>query len=74
MPFQIQTNYTVAGSIDDKNRIKYPDVNKTCGMDGIYVEHLKHFVKHIVPLLAMCIGRLFCNWIFTQFFVIGCAC
>ena len=36
-----------------ENAIKCLDVNKTCGMDGTYAEHLKHCDKCIVPLLAI---------------------
>ena len=39
--------------------IRCLDINKTCGMDGIYAEHLKHCDKRIVPLLAMCITGFF---------------
>ena len=48
-----------------ENAIKCLDINNTDGMDGVYAEHLKHFDKRIVPLLAMCITGFFCTWIFT---------
>ena len=30
------------------------DLNKACGSDGIWSEHLKYASKVLVPLLAMC--------------------
>ena len=38
-----------------ENVIKCIDVNKICGVYEIYAEHLNHYDKRIVPLLAMCI-------------------
>ena len=49
------TNDIVVEVSEVKITIKHLDINKTCGMDGIYAEHLKHCDKRIVPLLAMCI-------------------
>ena len=57
------TNDIVVEVSEVENVIKYRDINKTCGMDGIYAEHLKHCDKCIVPLLAMCITGFL--WIFT---------
>ena len=59
------TNDIVVEVSEVENAIKCLDINKTCGMDGIYAEHLKHCDKRIVPLLAMCITVFFCTWIFT---------
>ena len=50
---------------EGENAIKHLDINKTCGMDGIYAELLKHCDKSIVALLAMCITSFFCAWILT---------
>ena len=36
--------------------------NKSCGLDGVSAEHLKHSSNRIVPMLAMC---------FTGFFIHG---
>ena len=33
--------------------------NKSCGLDGIYAEHLKLCSRRIIPLLAMCFTALF---------------
>ena len=33
--------------------------SKSCGLDGIYAEHLKHFSNLIIPLLSMCFSSLF---------------
>ena len=33
--------------------------SKSCGVDGIYAEHLKHCSNLIIPLLSMCFSSLF---------------
>ena len=33
--------------------------SKSCGLDGIYAEHLKHCSNFIIPLLSMCFSSLF---------------
>ena len=33
--------------------------SKICGLDGVYVEHLKHCSDIIIPLLSMCFTSLF---------------
>ena len=33
--------------------------SKSCGLDGIYAEHLKHWSNLIIPLLSMCFSSLF---------------
>ena len=33
--------------------------NKSCGLDGVSAEHLKHSSNRIVPMLAMCFTGLF---------------
>ena len=53
--------------------IKHLDVNKTCGMDGIYAEHLKHCNKHILPLiLAMCIFLCFDFYLILCYLLCWC--
>ena len=54
------TNDVVVEISEVENVIKHLDINKTCGMDSIYAEHLKHCDKRIVPLLAMCITGFLC--------------
>ena len=44
---------------EGENAIKHLDIDKTCGMDIIYAELLKHCDKSIVALLAMCITGFF---------------
>ena len=34
--------------------IKKLDVNKACGYDGVYSEHIKYASNILVPLLSMC--------------------
>ena len=41
--------------------IKKLDLNKSCGLDGIYAEHLKYCSKRVLPLLALCITCLAVN-------------
>ena len=33
--------------------------NKSCGLDGVNAEHLKHCSDRILPMLAMCFTGLF---------------
>ena len=42
--------------------IKKLDMNKSCGADNIYAEHLKYASERLIPLLSLC---------FTGFFVHG---
>ena len=44
---------------DIESAIGQLDKNKSCGLDGIYAEHLKYCSRGILPLLAMCISALF---------------
>ena len=57
------TNDIVVEVSEVENAIKHLDINKTCGMDGIYAE--RHCDKSIVDLLAMCITGFFCARILT---------
>ena len=54
--YSADTHVTVA---DIGNAIGQLDVNKSCGLDGIYAEHLMYCSRRIGPLLAMCISALF---------------
>ena len=42
------TNDIVVEISEVENVIKCLDINKTCGMDGIYAEHLKHCDKRVI--------------------------
>ena len=44
---------------DIESAIGQLDKNKSCGLDGIYAEHLKYCSRRILPLLAMCISASF---------------
>ena len=44
---------------DIESAIGHLDNNKSCGLDGIYAEHLKLCSRRIIPLLAMCFSALF---------------
>lgn len=41
------------------NAIKQLDNNKSCGLDGIYAEHMKCASKRVLPLLALSIRGSF---------------
>ena len=43
--------------------IKSLDSNKTCGLDGIYAEHLKFASDRLIPLLGMCFSSFFVHGI-----------
>ena len=43
---------------DIESAIGHLDNNKSCGLDGIYAEHLKFCSRWIIPLLAMCPSAL----------------
>ena len=38
------------------------DKNKSCGLDGVYAEHLMYCSRRVLPLLAMCMSVFFCPW------------
>ena len=40
--------------------------NKSCGLDGISAEHLKHCSDVIIPLLSMCFTSLFVHGILPE--------
>ena len=40
--------------------------NKSCGLDGISAEHLKHCSEVILPLLSMCFTSLFVHGILPE--------
>ena len=44
---------------DIESAIGHLDNNKSCGLDGVYAEHLKLCSRRVIPLLAMCISALF---------------
>ena len=44
---------------DIESPIGHLDNNKSCGLDGIYPEHLKLYSRRIIPLLAMFFSALF---------------
>lgn len=53
-------NDCISVSVHDiEDAIKKLVNNKSCGMDGIYAEHLKYCSKRILPLLALCIQGCF---------------
>ena len=47
-----------------ENAIKYLDINKTYGMDGVYAEHLKHCDKRII-----CVYLVF---LYMDFYLVLC--
>ena len=63
--FSLDTEYDrvkVCGS-EIVDAIKSLDINKTCGLDGIYAEHLKYASDKLIPLLSLCFTGLFVHGI-----------
>ena len=50
----IQVSYNELSSTID-----YLDINKSCGLDGIYAEHLKFGSYSLADLLSQCLSRFF---------------
>ena len=63
--FCLETEYqkVKVNNIEIFDAIKSLDNNKTCGLDGIYAEHLKHASDRLIPLLGMCFTSLFVHGI-----------
>ena len=40
--------------------------SNSCGLDGIYAEHLKHCSNLIIPLLSMCFSSLFVHGVLPE--------
>ena len=51
------------------NAIKDLKDNKSCGLDGISAEHLKHCSDVIIPLSSMCFTSLFVHGILPEFMI-----
>ena len=39
--------------------IEHLDKNESCGLDGMYAEHIMYCSRRVVPLLAICISTFF---------------
>ena len=50
---QLNTHSDIISAINDLAN------NKSCGLDGVNAEHLKHCSDRILPMLAMCFTGLF---------------
>ena len=60
MPVDLAFSEDIYVTITDiESAIGQLDKNKSCGLDGIYAEHLKYCSRRILPLLSMCISALF---------------
>ena len=59
MNCDVEYSEDISVSVDEmEGAIKKLDLSKSCGMDGIYAEHLKYCSRRIVPLLALCVTSL----------------
>ena len=38
------------------------DKKKSCGLDGVYAEHLIYSSNRLLVLIAFCITSFFCSW------------
>jgi len=46
--------------------IKELDLNKSCGMDGVYAEHLKYSSRRLLVLLSVCITSMFIHGVLPE--------
>ena len=60
-PFSLNTEYDSVKVCNSEiiDAIKSLDANKSCGLDGIYAEHLKYASDKLIPLLSLCFSGLF---------------
>ena len=49
-----------------KDAIRNLDCSKSCGLDGVYAEHLKYCSECILPLLSMCFTGLLVHGILAS--------
>ncbi len=56
-------NDIVVSAAEIESTIKELDFNRSCGLDGIYSEHLKYSSHHLLVLLSCCITNLFIHGI-----------
>ena len=59
-PFCLDSNYNniKVSNFEIKDAIKSMDLNKSCGLDGIFAEHLKYASDKLIPLLSLCFSSL----------------
>ena len=67
-PFSLETRYNNVKVSNSEmfDAIKALDFNKSCGIDGIYAEHLKYASKKLIPLLSLCFSSLFVHGILPK--------
>ena len=66
--FLIKESYDSVKVSNDEiiDAIKSLEANKSCGLDGIYAEHLKFASNKLIPLLSMCFSGLFVHGFLPQ--------
>lgn len=59
-PFCLDTNYekVKVTNSEIQDAIESLDLNKSCGLDGIFAEHLKYASSKLIPLLSLCFSGL----------------
>ena len=48
-----------------KDAIRNIDCSKSCGLDGVYAEHIKYCSERILPLLSTCFTGLLVPFVFV---------
>ena len=59
MPLNDTFNSVKVNVCEIEDAIKILQDNKSCGLDGIYAEHIKYASGKLIPLLSMCFTVLF---------------
>ena len=61
---QVYSNAIVVHANEVESAVHVLDSNKSSGLDGIFVEHLKYCSRKLLTMLAMCL-----TWLFTRGFL-----
>ena len=64
-PFSLDTDYNNVKVCNSEtiDAINSLDMDKSCGLDGIYAEHLKYASDKLIPLLSLCFSGMFVHGI-----------
>ena len=62
MPLNDTFNSIKVNICEVEDAIKTLQDNKSCGLDGIYAEHIKYASGKLIPLLSMCFTGLFVHF------------
>ena len=56
--YDVTYSYDIFVTVDEiESVIGHLDKNKSCGLDGVYAEHLMYYKTQVLTILAMCRGR-----------------